>query len=87
MDISEDLADAARNVVAGHRRHVFLLGRHLIPCAPGARRGTRPNEVRRGSWKLLTIRADRCAGSVRVPVRTGKAPGARHRAAEPLNVG
>ena len=87
VDIAEDLADAARVVGPGHGGHVFLLGRHLIPCAPGARRGTRPNEVRRGSWKFLTIRADRCAGSVRVPVRTGKAPGARYRAAEPLFVG
>ncbi len=41
VDIPENLADAALLVGAGRGRHVFRFGRHDIPYAPGARRGTR----------------------------------------------
>jgi hypothetical protein len=68
VDVSENLADAARVQVAGHGGHVFRFGRHLIPCALGTRRGTRAH-VKSGAAPVSS------SPYVRTAARIGPCPG------------
>jgi hypothetical protein len=75
VDVSENLADPARIMVAGHGRHVFLLGRHLIPCALGTRRGTRA-QVKSGAVPVISSPYVRTAARIDpCPGEDGKSPG------------
>ncbi len=94
VDVAEDLADAplidlVRALVT---RRVDRFGGHVLPCAMrGTRRSSAPrwfsgvNRIMFGALlpSFLSNACGPCAVSDPVPERTGKAPGARHRAAEP----
>src|SRR4029079_5238440 len=95
VDVAEDLADPplidlVRALVT---RCVDSFGGHVLPCAARQRttiaRSAIGSRSRSGSCRgallpfSLSNAWNPCAVSGPVPERTGKAPGARHRAAEP----
>ena len=99
VDVAEDLADSPRvglGPARGLARCVDRFGGHVLPCAVRnarrcAPRDGSPASAGSMSWSACPATPPQCVRSVRrsdpVPERTGKAPGARHRAAEPLFVG
>src|SRR5690348_18428660 len=94
VDVAEDLADSPllRPCPAGGlARCVDRFGGHVLPCAMRDARRWRPaiglRQMPELFWSavpaILSNAFGPCANSDPVPERTGKAPGARHRAAEP----
>ncbi len=93
VDVAENLADSPRvglEPAGGLPRCVDRFGGHVLPCAMRTRTEALPLSfpADAGSCRGALPRYPlQCVRSVRrsdpVPERTGKAPGARHRAAEP----
>ena len=93
VDVAEDLADTPRvglEPARGLTRCVDRFGGHVLPCAMRRRTEAPPLSFpacSRAICGALSRYPLQCVRSVRrsdpVPERTGKAPGARHRAAEP----